>query len=425
VLRGLCAGQDALRRELHQMNSVLKKIGIEDVRVGMYLEDVFNAQDVLLLSANVSVLSHEQIEHLKNQGVTSVFINTEKGADIREPAVEAGSLRAEKGENEAAVPVREAEYFKELEKAKEVHRESIQTARVALEAIRKNQKFSVQKIERAAEGIVESILRNPDALVSLSQIKGYDEYTYVHSVNVGVLVTALANALGYSRERLVQVGTGGLLHDVGKMRVPERILNKPGKYTDEEFNVMKKHPLLGLEIANQKKGISDISKAIIIEHHERFNGQGYPHGLKGEQIREVGLISAVADVYDALTSDRIYRAAWPPQKALGLIFQGCDIEYSRYIVERFTKHLGIYPVGSFVQLVSGELGVVTQLNRDNLLTPKVLILFDELGQRMKEPVEYVLSARQQQDDGEKYKIVISMDPKAYQVDISQYITSPI
>jgi HD-GYP domain-containing protein (c-di-GMP phosphodiesterase class II) len=226
--------------------------------------------------------------------------------------------------------------------------------------------------------------------------------------------------MGYSEELLLEAGMGGLLHDIGKMRVPEHILNKPGKYTPEEFAVMKRHPENGLNILRNSLQISDFSKTVIIEHHERVNGKGYPKGLSNE-IHEIGLIAAVADVYDAMTTDRIYRPAWTPQRTLAMIFQGCDIEYSRRIVELFTRHLGIYPVGSFVRLASGEMGVVIHVDKGALLNPNVLILFNENGDRLEQPVEYKLNLLKNLDETDRYRIDASLNPNDYDISISDYI----
>lgn len=399
------------------MSDDLKRIDINHVRVGMYLEDVFSDDGLLLLSANTSVDSVSQIEKLKKQGVRSVFINTQKGDDVRTDPGAQTRIDA------IAEKKREAAYYEELTRAKDVHQKAVETAHDVLSSIRKGRPLSTVKIEKLAEEIVDSILRNPDALVSLVQIKGYDEYTYVHSVNVGVLVTSLANSLGYGPQKLFEAGVGGLLHDIGKMRVPEHILNTPGKLTEPEFIIMKRHPAYGLEIVNDRKNVSAVSKAAIIEHHERYNGRGYPKGLTGDLISEIGLITSIADVYDALTSDRVYRAAWTPQKTLALIFQGADIDYSRNMVEKFTKLLGIYPVGSFVQLKSKELGVVTRIDKGNLLAPVVLVLFDAHSRRLENPVEYELSRKLADENGEQFKIMVSLNPKAYNVDVGEYISS--
>jgi HD-GYP domain-containing protein (c-di-GMP phosphodiesterase class II) len=192
-----------------------------------------------------------------------------------------------------------------------------------------------------------------------------------------------------------------------------------------EFNIMKRHPEYGIDIVHEKKTISDVSKAVIIQHHERYNGKGYPRGLRGEEIAEIGLISAVVDVYDALTSNRVYREAWTPQKALAVIFQGCDEEYSRTIVERFTKQMGIYPVGSFVRLISGEMGVVTRVDRGNLLAPVVLVLFDASGRRLERPIEYDLSKKKKESNGHLYGVEVSLNPRAYRVEVAEYIEEKI
>jgi putative nucleotidyltransferase with HDIG domain len=388
-----------------------RRISINDLKPGMYLEDVYNKEGVLLLSRKTAINSFEQIEMLRRRGVSEVFINLELGMDISTNKEAVSSSVSDS---------REKAYYQELVRAKEVHKKTLETAREVLNSVRMGKHFSVEFIESTAEEMVESILRNPDALVSLSQIKGYDEYTYVHSINVGILITSLAHSMGYSEELLVQCCTGGILHDIGKMRIPEPILNKQGKFTDSEFEVMKKHPEHGVEILKNSHGISDFSKSIVIEHHERYNGNGYPKGLKGKEINEIGLIAAVADVYDALTTDRVYRAAWTPQKALAMIFQGCDKDYSREIVEIFTKHLGIYPVGSFVKLVSGELGVVLRVDKGELLAPDVLILFSN-GKRLAKPLEYKLKKKQKEPDGVQFIIEMSLNPKEYGVEIGDYI----
>ncbi|MBD3318239.1 MAG: HD domain-containing protein [Chitinivibrionales bacterium] len=390
---------------------ILRRIEIDRVSIGMYLEDVFDKDGVLLLSANAAIQSEEQITRLRARGVYSVYINIRKGKDI--------DL-----EEEAPDPVsveRERAYYEELARARVVHQNTIISAKEALQAARAGRPFSINRTRKTAEEIVESILRNPDALVSLSQIKGYDEYTFTHSVNVGILVTSLAREMGYEGEQLVSIGLGGLLHDIGKMRVPENVLNKPGRYTDVEFRVMKRHPDHGLAIVGERSGIAPLTKKVIGQHHERYDGSGYPKGLIGDRIDEAGVIGAVADVYDALTSDRVYRSAWTPQKALATIFQGCDRDYSRRVVELFTRHLGIYPVGSFVKLQSGEMGVVIRVSRGNLLAPIVLILFDKTGKRITEPLEMNLAEYEGTPSESAYRIEMSLNPKAFRVNIADYI----
>ncbi len=394
----------------------IRRLDINDVKVGMYLEDIFDHKGTLLLSSKEPIVSMEKIEILKNRGITSVLINEKRKNNYK--------FLIEPIEKKKAPPIennREARYYKELTKAVSIHKDGVVKAAEVLKAVRNSQSFNLAGIQATAEEIVRSLVRNPDALVSLSQLKGYDDYTFVHSVNVAVLVTSLAQSMGYPDDKLLEIGIGGLLHDIGKMKIPEQILNKPSKLTDTEFAIIKRHPELGVEQILGKKGISDISKKIILQHHERYNGTGYPLGLTGERIHEVGLISAVADVYDALTSDRVYKAAWTPQKALILIFKGCDKDYSRRIVELFMKHMGIYPVGSFVKLGTNELGVVVKVNKGELLAPEVLLLIDHDGRRLAEPIPVKLSEKQKEANGHRYKILVSLNPKAFNVNVNEYI----
>lgn len=389
----------------------LYKVSVDEIKLGMYLGDVFDSQGHLLFAAGTVVHSSDQIELLRKHHINSVMAVMENKTNRDHHS----------SNSEIGISNREAEYYRELSRAKQVHQYTLQTAREALINARLGKLIPVKNVETTAEQIVESVLRNADALVSLAQIKGYDEYTYVHSVNVGILVTSLAYSMGYKKDELIQAGIGGLLHDIGKMGIPESILNKKGKYTFGEFSVMKRHPEIGINMLKGYKSISDLSRTVVIQHHERYNGSGYPRQLTGDMIAEVGLIAAVADVYDAMTTDRIYRAAWTPHKALAMIFQGCDMDYSRRIVELFTKHLGIYPVGSFVKLSSGEMGIVVRVEKGEILAPDVLILYSAEGNKLQEPKEYKLLSMQKLENGDKYRIVQSLNPKEYEICVENYV----
>lgn len=395
----------------------LKRISIDQVEVGMYCEDVYNEQDILILSAHIPIATPDQITLLKNLGVKSVEINLTRGKDVvRRDA----KPRKDAGPSPAAVSL-----IEELPRAREVYSRTIETARNALKAIRLGKAFPIEQIETMVEEIVGSIIRNPDALVSLSQIRGYDEYTYEHSVNVAILVCSLGHSMHIEKEEILQGGIGSLLHDIGKTWIPEHIVNKPGKLTDPEYAIMKRHPEYGLQIVKDRKGITDLSKTVIIQHHERINGRGYPHGLKADAIHHMGLIAGVADVYDAMTSNRVYRPAFTPQHSLATIYNGIDNEFPRTIAEHFIKLLGVYPVGSFVKLVSGELGVVTRINREEMLAPDMIILFSAAGERLDRPMEYRLAERIKENDGLQYSIEKSVNPRSYGVDINEFIKAKI
>jgi putative nucleotidyltransferase with HDIG domain len=383
----------------------------------MFLEDVLDGRGTLLFTENTLVKDEHQIEILRRRGVRTVSINVIKGKDVPAPDAGGNSISRENIE-------REKGYFKEIGRAREIHRESLNTVRETLRTIKLGKTFSASEIISASEEITSSIIRNPDALVSLCQIKGHDEYTYEHCLHVGILISTLAHEMKYSEEDLVQVAIGGLLHDIGKMRVPEEILNKPGKYEPWEFTIMKKHPEHGLAIVGENRmPLSEISLSIIGQHHERLNGSGYPYGKSDRLIPESALMGAVVDVYDALTTDRVYREAWTPQKALATIFQGCDTDYPRMIVERFTKHLGIYPVGSFVRLTSGEMGVVVKVHPGRIMAPEMLVLFDKNGKRLAVPETLDLGGITPAGNTVQSHVEISLDPKPFGIRVADYISS--
>jgi putative nucleotidyltransferase with HDIG domain len=406
--------------ELMEQNdsTAFHRVSIDNLEVGMIVEDVFASDGTLLFSNERAINGLEQIELLKKRGVSSVTVRVDTQVnDNHHPD--------KLSKKESFSSVREAAYYHELTIAKEVHKEILETTKNVLSSVRMGKQFSIKAIESTAIQMVESVLRNPDALVSLSQIKGYDEYTFIHSVNVAILLTSFAHAMSYSPDQLLKVGVGGILHDIGKMRIPDRVLNKKGKFTDDEFQLMQKHPAYGIQIVKDLQSISELSKTVILQHHERFNGSGYPHKLSGNDISEMGMMAAVADVYDAMTTDRVYRTAWTPHNALALIFKGSESDYSRKIVELFTKNLGIYPVGSFVRLTTGEMGVVVRVDKGNLLTPDVLLLFGMDKKRVKDPYECRLSEKLSDKNGMPIGIEISLNPKDFNVIISEFITENI
>jgi HD-GYP domain-containing protein (c-di-GMP phosphodiesterase class II) len=209
---------------------------------------------------------------------------------------------------------------------------------------------------------------------------------------------------------------GGLLHDIGKMRLPESLLRKAGRFTNHDIAVMQKHPELGLELLQNNCALADPGSTVVVHHHERFNGSGYPSRFRGPDISEITFVAGLADVYDAMTTDRPHRSAYLPQESLAIIFQGSDELFPRQLVEHFTKLLGIYPVGSFVRLESGEMGIVVHISPDHLLKPVVLLLFDSNGVRYAEPFECDLSAVSATPGVQIPRIEGSLDPKTYNVD---------
>lgn len=230
-------------------------------------------------------------------------------------------------------------------------------------------------VESLVKEINASVTRNPDALISVARLKRHDDYTYLHSVAVCALMIALAKQLKLPEDQVREAGVGGLLHDIGKAAMPLTVLNKPGALTDDEFRIMKAHPVKGFEMLQEGGGASAAALEIALHHHEKYDGTGYPHGQAGESIDLLSRMGAVCDVYDAISSNRPYKKAWSPAESVRRMaaWKG---HFDPQVFNAFVKSIGIYPVGALVRLQSDLLAVVTEQNDDSLLTPKVRIFFN-------------------------------------------------
>jgi putative nucleotidyltransferase with HDIG domain len=224
-------------------------------------------------------------------------------------------------------------------------------------------------VKDAAELVTEitsSVSRNADAIISLARLKTTDDYTYMHSVAVCAMMISLANQLGMTQEQIKQAGMAGLLHDVGKMAVPLDILNKPAKLTEEEFASVRSHTVQGHNILQQIEGIGEAALDVSLHHHEKIDGSGYPFNLKADSISIMAKMGAVCDVYDAITSNRPYKAGWDPARSIRHMAASAG-HFDPVTMEAFVKAIGIYPTGSCVILQSGRLGVVVDQRPEHLL----------------------------------------------------------
>ncbi len=349
---------------------MVRKIPSKELQVGMYIVDVDRRWvEKPVFDLGIVLRTQEEVENFKKL-FKYVWIDTERSKVVpREVEVK------EEGMPEVEEVVQEdpVEFEKELERAKVVYQEAKRVVKDVLSSARFGEALKVDAVRKVAEEVVESVLRNTRALVSLSRLKSYDEYTFQHSVNVGVLAVSLGRRAGLKEEDLYRLSFGALLHDIGKMRVPERILNKPGKLTPEEFEVMKKHTILGFKILADQEGVDGGEVLPALEHHERISGEGYPLGKKNGAISLFGRISAIVDVYDAITSDRVYHKGLTPYEALSRMYSWVDRDFDKKLFEIFVKTVGIYPVGSVVVLSNGMIGIVEKQN-PNLLRPVVKVV---------------------------------------------------
>ncbi|MHC1790235.1 HD-GYP domain-containing protein [Solidesulfovibrio sp.] len=231
-----------------------------------------------------------------------------------------------------------------------------------------------------AKGLVEEIVKNVssdfDSLLLVSKIKQYDSYTYTHGLNVSIFCVAFGIYLGLSKTTISGLALSGLLHDVGKSFIPLEILNKPGKLTVPEFEIMKLHPIYGAQIVSKSKDLLPEVINVCLEHHEKISGEGYPNRYANERITKPASLVSILDVFDALTSVRSYKNAMPKHKAVSIISSLKGVDFLPSLVDKFLKFIGVYPVGSLVSLRSGSCAIVVRQNRSDSLLPIVKIFRD-------------------------------------------------
>ncbi len=263
----------------------------------------------------------------------------------------------------------------ELQHASEIHQFARETLFTILDDARLGRGLDIPSARKAVGDMAESIIRNPDALVWLTHLKNKHEYTATHSLRVSVLALTLGRHLGYDREQLHILGTGALLHDIGKIKIANELLDKPEALTREEFEIMKTHVPEGLKLLEGQSGIPAAALEVVGRHHERYSGNGYVFGMQGDQIGEFGLISGIVDTYDAITSDRAYHLSLSASDALKIIYEGRARAFHPWLVEQFIQCMGIFPIGSIVEMSTGSVGVVITANRERRLRPRVALVY--------------------------------------------------
>ncbi len=396
-----------------------KKVSVQQLKRGMYIEDLDASWfEHNFLVNQFEIKDDKTLNKLINSGLKHVYIDTRKGIDVEDAptqvevqdslAVQTSEIAEEFSHLEKQIPV-----AAELNRAREIYTEAHGLMQNLMGDVRLGKQVSVEQIEPISEKMIESAFRNKDALISLSRIKNKDQYTFMHSVSVAGLMITFSRALGLDMDTIRQVAIGGLLHDIGKMKTPNEILNKPGKLSDEEFSIMKSHVVHSRELLEGKPGITQASLDVAAQHHERVDGTGYPLGLAGDEISTVGQMSTIVDVYDALTSIRVYKSAWEPSVALKKLLEWSSSHFDPVQVKQFIRCLGIYPVGTLVELDSGLVGIVIEQGETDLLKPRLKIIYSAIKKRLIPVRELDLTKT---DDF----IRQAVSPQVYQIDMAAF-----
>lgn len=351
---------------------MLKKINVTQLRQGMYINDLKCGWLTHPFAQNRFKLENESdIRKIIAAGVKEIEIDTDKGLDlfVEKRKTENSELR-KVVDLRPQVKAERVSAIQELSQAKTAFAEAGVFITEMMANVKMGQHVELELVTPVINKMSASILRNPNALLGLSRIRVMDRYTFEHSVSFSVLMMAFAKSMGLSETIIKEVGIGGILHDIGKTITPGAILNKPGKLTEQEFVIMKEHVVHSRKILEKTPGLSQIAMDIAVQHHEKFDGNGYPLGLKGDQISLYGQMSAVVDVYDALTADRCYHVGKEPSEVLKLLLKWGGSHFNPQLVQKFIQSVGIYPAGSLVLLSNHHLATVIDIN-DNMLKPQV------------------------------------------------------
>jgi putative nucleotidyltransferase with HDIG domain len=314
-------------------------------------------------------------------GIESVTIDTSLGFDVEEVVANEDNDQVDAEDfkemssiaTEVVVNHTSAEEF---ERAKTVLSNACQMMQNMMRDVRLGKQVSLEQSEPVIESLVDTMFSCPSAVLPQAQIKTVDKYTFQHSVAVSALSVAFGKVLNLPRQEIKELALGGLLHDIGKAKIPLHLLNKPSHLTDEEFAVMKTHVVHSAQLLKSVDNLSEVSFNAAAQHHERYDGTGYPNKLKEHEISLHGQMLAIVDVYDAITSIRSYHTALPPTEALRRLYEWSGSQFNPRLVGAFIKGIGIYPAGSLVRLESERLGIVLKVEPEKTLQPVVRVIFD-------------------------------------------------
>ncbi|MFM4804473.1 HD-GYP domain-containing protein [Aeromonas bivalvium] len=385
-------------------------IAVDELAPGMFVVAIVSQRAGLEIAQSGLVHTRQQIASLKARGVLTVRIDPER-SQRNQPEPEAPA-RQEQAPGTSGRVKGEGRPLK----IRRLYQEARELQGKFIRHLKAGEPIDITPLAAVAEEMVDTMFTHGDAMLCLARIRAKDAYLMEHSMNVAILLANFGRYLGLARSVLKELTLGGLLHDVGKIMTPNEVLNKPGKLTDEEFVIMREHVVHSHDILIATSGITPTMLEVATNHHERLDGSGYPRRLKGEQLSLYTRMSAIVDVYDAVTADRVYKQGMPPTQAFRILLKGAASHFDEELVTRFIKCMGVYPVGTLVQLSNQRLAIVMQRNEQQPLKPLVKVIY-HASRRHYLDVQWLDLAK----PGTQERIESTVDPKDYGINLANFV----
>lgn len=415
------------------------KVSTTNLKLGMYVQDLDCAWvDTPFLFQGFTIADNSEIKQLCDH-CQYVYIDNERGDDVdshlldfdtakvennqKKPSPKLDNTALEEDEDGKILLAKRHTVYEdtqsledELQYAKQAHVELQKLITNIMQDVQLGNKLNLEKIKQATDGMIESIVRNPDAFTWLTRLKNVDSYTYTHAIDSSILGVAFGRHLGLSKPELQDIALGLMFADTGKVKVSQELLTKPEHLTETEFNEIKKHVDFSYEVAKETENLSNRSLQIIYCHHERHDGKGYPRGLAGNKIPVFARMASIVDCYDAITSDRVYNKAISQHEAVRKLFKWRNINFQEELVEQFIQCLGVYPTGSLVELTTGQVGVILSQNRVRSLKPKVMLILNANKEAYGISPTLDLIKDTEDKDGNPIEILRAIEPSVYGID---------
>ncbi|MFT7373597.1 MAG: putative nucleotidyltransferase with HDIG domain [Oleiphilaceae bacterium] len=407
---------------MKEVKKVLIEIPVTDLEIGMYIAKLDCPwEETSFLYQGFFLYDIQVIQEIQSQCKT-VFVQVEKGIweEKKSITLSTGKKRVRTVTKEKIIYVNKVPAYKELGKAGVTFQEAKQLISNIFSTVKLGRSFNMTEVKSVVTDIVGSILNNPNALQWLSLIKNKDEYTAEHSLRVCILSVSLGRELGMMEGELIDLGISGFLHDVGKTRIPDDVLNKAGPLTKEEYELMKSHTTHGKNILMSQAGVPPIAVDVAYTHHEKINGEGYPRKLSGNKISQNARIVCIVDAFDAMTSVRVYKKSMSSIESLRIIYDEKATHFDAELAERFIKLIGIYPAGHIAELSSGEVGIIVKSDNEHRLKPKILRIIDSQNRKSKEII-IDLSTNPIDVDGNLLRLKQIHPNGAFGIDLKPYL----